>query len=485
MKIKRLLSCIVATCMIFSSSVAYAATATVLQGDTDNADDVEAFETHLEDKGYTVTYKGFRGNRTSSSTKATGSNLNTASTSGNDVIYWSSHGSSYPKLNVINGPSFNTLDYFNPTSSSPLQIAIFAACYQLDGNSNRVSFANKMRNSKVRIIAGYHEQAPADQDKNLVDHFFVDVKAGNSVRYSWETANVEVGKSDSWIVLAYKDGYNEYYRMPGFKNERNSEYPTPTSSTPIYRYWGLSNPAAEVKTVMPSGEKAFEYLSEGVPLKIEPISGERKVRADNIKYIMPDATITFLNNSQKITVREPKDTAISNSNESNNIVNELLSNQLGLGSVIDNSIMNEYLVMCAEIKEDGTDAPSEVIAKRITYNQSAYGIPVEGNIISVGVDHEGVYDIIDSWRDIQPASGLSESDYSRGPKYNYSDVLLSAEKYLKSEGRDINDIKESGLIYAKNDADGYELSYSIKYTNGLQIYVNLTDLSVSEPSSGR
>ena len=44
MRIKRLLSCIVATCMIFSSSVAYAATATVLQGDIDNADDVEAFE---------------------------------------------------------------------------------------------------------------------------------------------------------------------------------------------------------------------------------------------------------------------------------------------------------------------------------------------------------------------------------------------------------------------------------------------------------
>jgi hypothetical protein len=386
---------------------------------------------------------------------------------------------------VINGPSFKTLDYFNPTSSSPLKIAIFAACYQLDGNSNRVSFANKMRNSKVRVIAGYHEQAPSSQDKTLVDHFFVAVKDGNSVRYSWEVANVEVGKSGSWIVLAYKDGYNEYYRMPGFKNERNSEYPTPTSSTPIYRYWGLSNPAAEVKTVMPSGDKASEYLSEGVPLKIVPISDKPKIGADDIKNIMPDVTIATSYDSQRITVREPNDIAIGNISEVNTITRELLSNQLNLGSVVDNSLVEEYLVKCAEIKEDGTDGPSEIISKRITYNNSAYGIPIEGNMVSVGVDNDGVYDIIDSWRDIQPVSEIAGSNYSRSQKYTYSDVILSAEEYLKSEGKEINDIEDSGLIYAKNDIGEYELSYSIEYTNGLQLHVSLSDLAVTEISSGK
>lgn len=45
MNIKRLLGCILAACMVFNTSVvAYAASATVLQGDTDSASDVEEFE---------------------------------------------------------------------------------------------------------------------------------------------------------------------------------------------------------------------------------------------------------------------------------------------------------------------------------------------------------------------------------------------------------------------------------------------------------
>lgn len=106
-------------------------------------------------------------------------------------------------------------------------------------------------------------------------------------------------------------------------------------------------------------------------------------------------------------------------------------------------------------------------------------------MVSVGVDNDGVYDIIDSWRDIQPVSEITGSDYSRSQKYTYSDVILSAEEYLKSEGKEINDIEDSGLIYVKNDIGEYELSYSIEYTNGLQLHVSLSDLAVTEISSGK
>lgn len=471
---KRLLVCLLSACMTSSMTVAaYAASATVFQGDTSNSKDVEAFERELKANNYTVTYKGFRGNFSSSSTRATGTNLNDASKSGNDVIYWSSHGSSYPRLNVTNGPTFNTLDYFNPTTSSPLKIAIFGACYQMDGNGNRTSFANKMRNSNVRVIAGYHEQAPASQDEACINKYFEAVKDGNSVRYSWEAANVYAGKSGSWITLNYKDNYNEYYRMPGFKNERNSTYPVPTSSTPIYRYWGLSNPSAPVSL-------AATQLTDELPLKLLSAGGSHKVDSAKAKSLMPDSVALATDGTQRITFREPGNDEFNNPDTANETARGILKNQFALNDVVENAIIEESLVMCAEIKADGTDGAEELIAKRLTYNNNLQGIPIEGNMISVGVDSDGVYDIIDTWKMVEPEPTSAYGDTA----YEYTEVVSAAEEHFTAKGKTVGDPLKSQLIYAHNSAGEYELSYSLEYENEARVYVSLLDLDVTDVYEG-
>lgn len=78
--------------------------------------------------------------------------------------------------------------------------------------------------------------------------------------------------------------------------------------------------------------------------------------------------------------------------------------------------------MCAEIKPDGTDGEEELIAKRLIYTNNLYGIPIEGNMISVGVDENGVYDIIDTWKDVKPDSA---STYGRSQALEYTDAVTA------------------------------------------------------------
>lgn len=471
-KMKKIVGCMLVSCMLLNTAmVAYAATATVCQGDTDNASDVELFETRLKSNGYSVTYKGFKGDKTSSSVKATGNDLSDAKSS--NVLYWSSHGSSTPSLNVTGGPRFNTLDYFNPSKSSPLEIAIFSACYQLDGSSNRTNFANKMRNSNVRVIAGYHEQAPASQDYNLVDHYFVAVNGGNSVRYSWEAANAEVGKSGSWITLNYKDNYNEYYRMPGFPSERNDEYPTPTSSTPIYRYWGLSNPAAPVTTL--------SIDLEELPLRLNVSGNSHKVNLATMKNTMDVENSVISEKSQRVTFREPSDETFVNVDSAESTARSLIGTRLGLTDVTDNSLIDEYLIMCEEVKADGTEGSSEIIGKRVNYNNVMFGVPVEGNFISIGVDNEGIYDVIDTWKDLQPDELTT---LSNAQENDYNAVVDRAEEYWSSIQKDVGNIVENSLIYVEDESGDYELSYSLSYSNGAKLYVSLYDLDITEVYAG-
>lgn len=454
MKLKRVMGIVVATSLLFSTSImAYAADATVLQGNTSDAADVEKFEGYLEDNGYTVDYVGFRGSN-SGGTIASGPDLRDACNS--DVLYWSSHGGNTPVLNLGTN-QFNTLDYFTPSSNSPLQIAIFSACRQLDGNTNRQAFAEVMRDSNVRVIASYHEQAPSSMDATLVDHFFIAVEDGNSVRYSWEAANVEVGKSGSWITLNYKDNYNEYYRMPGFKNERNGEYPVPTASTPIYRYWGLSSSSAEVTS-------SISVMSNAnIPLRLVPVEGEFVVDADKIRNMESGANIASFEDMQRITLREPSSMTLSSEIEASTAAQKMLEDELDLGTIVNNAILEEYSVMCAEIKSDGTDGPSELIGKRYVYNNAIQGIPLAGNWISVGVDDSGVYDVIDSWCNVQP-------DYS---KTISSSACVSAISDMQKDTL----VDLSSLVYVMNDEGVYELSYSDNNSDGTQEYVSLYELS--------
>ena len=94
-----------------------------------------------------------------------------------------------------------------------------AACYQLSGDKNRGKYANAMIGDKaVRVICGYHEQAPGagpNKDGAVVDEFIKYAKTGESVKSSWILANKEYG-NNNYLALTHK-GNVQYSRFKAWR----------------------------------------------------------------------------------------------------------------------------------------------------------------------------------------------------------------------------------------------------------------------------
>lgn len=144
-------------------------TATICQGDSTDAGDCRVFYNELSSVYSNVQNVAFSPSSNTPTGTATESDFRAARNY--DVLYWSSHGSSTPRLNVTGGPAFASLDsaesYWNGTTYK-LKVPIIAACYQLDGSTNRSRWANVMRNSNIRVLCGYHEGAPGHPDRKSV-----------------------------------------------------------------------------------------------------------------------------------------------------------------------------------------------------------------------------------------------------------------------------------------------------------------------------
>ena len=159
--------------MGFSSITSYAYSTEVCQGNTANADDVEAFYSNLSSKRYAVTAKGYSDKNIAIADKSDFINAKNY-----NVLYWSGHGGSNGNnatLNITHNSSkwFNTFDAADKCKNTyDLKVAIIAACYQFNGNGLRGKWVEITKNSGLKVLAGYHEKAPASTDTKDSDGVF-------------------------------------------------------------------------------------------------------------------------------------------------------------------------------------------------------------------------------------------------------------------------------------------------------------------------
>lgn len=392
-----------ATCIFmgFSSITSYAYNAEVCQGNTANADDVKAFYSNLNSKGYAVTAKGYSGNSITIADKSDFINAKDY-----NVFYWSGHGGSNGSnatLNITQNSSkwFNTFEAADKWKNTyDLKVAIIAACYQFNGNGLRGKWAEIMKNSGLKVLAGYHEKAPASTDTKIANEFFRlanEIRGssqGNSVRYSWQQANIANGSSAQWIVLGYKTNRMEYYRLPGFPGSFEA---SPSSKT-VYRYTSKNINGTGATSRAPS------FINREIPYEIKV--SENTLDLDT-SVLGDDCHVSSLDNDEQakiINLRENKLDSITFEDAQKN--NAATVENLGIDSNLSNAIINNYALLETEIKEDGSDGEENNIGVVSTYQQQYRGIPLEDNFFTVCSDSDGVFSVIDRW------SEISETDSS-------------------------------------------------------------------------
>lgn len=209
------------------------------------------------------------------------------------IKYWSSHGSNSGK--VWGADSKASVNIFNQNFSwagGNLEFVFLAACRQLDGlgSNPRKRYANAMIGNKaVRVICGYHEQAPAAKDKDVADKFISYAKTGESVKSSWILANKywqDKGYSTGVYCVLTHSGDVQYSRFPGFPGKT---YTRPgTSSKTILRF-SQANPngITQARSLEMKNIEVPNYVLKAKPIKL-------KVKKNNNMKVLRNNTELML-----------------------------------------------------------------------------------------------------------------------------------------------------------------------------------------------
>ena len=435
----------------------------VAQGDTPDAGDCCKAYSKLAAKYGTsnVQVAGFTPpNTTPSSTHASNADFITAKDS--HVLYWSSHGNSSPALNVIGGPLFYSYStaYNNwRNTSNCLKVPIFAACYQFDGATNRSYWANNiMRYSDIRAMCGYHDLSPGTgTDTSIAEDFFHLCCAGttgNSVMFSWKTANATY-YSNNYLVLVYYDNYRCYYRLPGFSTVT---YPDPNrSTTKIYRYSQANPNGAEVPKTMTTAINSAPYslnLNSNV------------CRSINVSKWNPTQVVSLGSDSVFYGQREYSMQPVAS--EQGRAFNAELLNELVGQSLLDSASIRVYDDAMAEVPQDNSQEEDIVIGSTTQVFQHYNGIILEGNCFAACSDATGVISLTNRYKDYSVAEDVDHIDLIH--KENDAFVEHFKKKYyLEKEVQPT--IKSITPIYMRVE-DKYILHYRVVFENKQHILID-------------
>lgn len=380
------------------------------------------------------------------------------------MLYWSGHGGSNGNnatLNITHNSSkrFNTFDAADKWKNTyDLKVAIIAACYQFNGNGLRGKWVEIMKNSGLKVLAGYHESAPSSTDKDIANEFFRlanetrGSSQGNSVRHSWQQANIANGSSAQWIVLGYKTNRMEYYRLPGFPGSFEA---SPSSKT-VYRYTS--------KNINGTGatSRAASFINREIPYEIkvseDTLDLDAAVLGDNchVASLDDDAQAKIIN------LRENKLDSIALEDAQKN--NAVIIENLGIDSNLSNAIINNYALLETEIKEDGSDGEENNIGVVSTYQQQYRGIPLEDNFFTVCSDSDGVFSVIDRWSEISEIDG---SQIIEPITIRKAEEILDSKLNFKAP-----EIDSCEYVYKKTENGTYRLNVKLVSENNQQYYVD-------------
>lgn len=364
------------------------------------------------------------------------------------IKYWSSHGNNYGELwgNNYNCPTVSVMGINNfKWSGSNLEFIFFAACRQLDGlgSNPRAKYANAMiGNNAVRVICGYHEDAPAGgSDVTVVSNFLQKAKTGESVKSSWIQANQMV--DNYYYCVLTHSGNVQYSRFPGFPG---LTYSRPgSSSTTILRF----------SSAKPNGTN--QPLKSGSP-SLGALIQECEIPNYSLKAIDTDI---YVNSDIKTTVLK-LGTYLTTQN------NEIGDKEVCISEEKAVSITKEWLkdvysgvewndfkdaellvtpIVMAEVDLDGNveNEKETVIAYDISLRSTFNGIPIYDDKYCTIVDDTGVV-----------SSAVSHRNYEVVKNEKSKDMMDKEiiEKKLLSAGVDLNDVEKCSIAFMDDDGDG-------------------------------
>lgn len=445
-RLKRLCSLVLAL-VIISGTVTEAAgkKAVGLENNTPTGtSDAKVFVNGIKgyDSAYTTTYKG------------------PSSVTNNDffkkdycIKYWSSHGA---KDGTVWGASNNvSVNIFNQNFSwagDKLEFAFLAACHQLDGagSNPRARYAKAMVGDKaVRVICGYHEQAPASIDKDVADKFIDYAKTGESVKSSWILANKywnDKGYStDDYCVLTHS-GNVQYSRFPGFPG---ATYTRPgSSSTSILRFTkanpnGTSQPKGSARNY-----KAASYCVPNYALKAVPIELDVE-NTEDMAVLREDGDVMLIGDE---IGNKPLSQSSEDALEScKKAFDDVLVNFSDID--IDNADISVTPIVMAEVNFDGGEEIENTVAYDVTIKNTYDGVEILGDYLSGIVDDKSVSYLAGSWNEFEKV----ESDsYQSG--MNYVDAYSKLKKGMTNgfvPKNTLSSVKNRKIVFSYNEKTGY------------------------------
>lgn len=369
------------------------------------------------------------------------------------IKYWASHGSNYGTLrgdanyisiNIFDTPPSGYGSSFSWAGGN-LEFVFLAACNQLDGLglNPRAKYANAMiGNSAVRVIAGYHESAPANGiDKKVADKFIEYAKTGESVKSSWLLANKYFSDNggystyDHCCVLTHS-GNVQYSRFEGFSS---TTYTRPNSSSTTILRFSKANPNGVNQPLSASSQTVHgltfrSNISINKNLAIPNYSLiETKINAQvnadaKVMVLRDDGDLSTISGEightpVKLTVEEAKNKSM----EWLNTTFEGIDSQ----KITNASVEVEPIVM-AEVNLEGGPEVEQIVAYSVKYNNTFDGIPILGNYYSTIVDDNGIVNSSLKWSDFKKVrSNVKAINYMEAAK-KVSDKIAQKSKTNKA-----------------------------------------------------
>ncbi|MDE6619958.1 MAG: hypothetical protein K2K74_05625 [Lachnospiraceae bacterium] len=321
------------------------------------------------------------------------------------IKYWASEGSYSGELwakdsNYDVNAHFNLNDRKLEWAGGNLEFVFLAVCNQLNGSEGikpRQIYAKAMRgNNAVRVISGYHDNAPSAADAAIANKFIEYAKTGESVKSSWILANEACKNDDSiqgynarnYCVLTHS-GNAQYSRIEGFPG---STYTRPgAGSTTILRFSAAKpNGATELTSADLADMEVPNYMLKGSLKDISFLSG-------NVIADVNDAKISTV-------MGEIGDTPVYMTSEEvkSSGLKWLDTNVKGLSSsTVENYEAEITPIVMSEIYDDDTEGAEQKIAYVVNYPNRFDGIRISGEGYDVVIGSEGVIAANVKWSDLE------------------------------------------------------------------------------------
>jgi len=406
------------------------------------------------------------------------------------IKYWSGHGNVNGELWGNNTTASATMTSSTKFSGGNLEFIFLAACNQLSGKDPepRKWYAKSMvGDSAVRVICGYHGNAPSGCDDKVAEKFMEVAKTGESVKSSWIKANVALADAEwtnpkYYLVLTH-DGNVQYSRFEGFSA---TTYPRPNAtSTSIYRFSSLYPDGTEQPYSAPIPFEIEQKKPVDMSKNSDLIALDRMV-VPNYTIIMEEVKSDISLNASgeightqlTITESDAKAFAMNRLNTTFNEKSALSTSRLLVNGQFLQQEMNVEVapIVMAEVFEDSSQEVEVPVAYTISYKNSFDGIQIAGDHYTTIVDDDGTKYNSFAWHNVKDVKQSEKTS-----AMSFSEALLIAYDVMESvdPSCDCQNTAYAQLMFVQNgDTNEYRPTWVFESTGHGMIYVDCFNQSV-------